>query len=122
VENLAPTGIRSPDRPTRSESLYRLRYLGPFKTNGKVKVIGIWIAGAVNMAGVDTQTWWEGRAKLCKCLIKMIKQFTSGTSHLLYGRQYNKYDVPEVNCFFIILIVKLLASRDIFNQTCKFLS
>jgi len=24
--NLAPTGIRSPDRPARSQSLYRLRY------------------------------------------------------------------------------------------------
>jgi hypothetical protein len=29
AENLAPTGIRSPDRPTRSESLYWLRYPGP---------------------------------------------------------------------------------------------
>ena len=27
VENLAPTGIQSPDRPTRSQLLYRLRYL-----------------------------------------------------------------------------------------------
>jgi hypothetical protein len=26
AENLAPTGIRSPDRPARSQSLYRLRY------------------------------------------------------------------------------------------------
>jgi hypothetical protein len=26
AENLAPTGILSPDRPARSESLYRLRY------------------------------------------------------------------------------------------------
>ena len=26
VENLTPTGIRSPDRPARSQSLYRLRY------------------------------------------------------------------------------------------------
>jgi hypothetical protein len=26
AENLAPTGIRSPDRPARSHSLYRLRY------------------------------------------------------------------------------------------------
>jgi hypothetical protein len=25
-ENLAPTGIRSPDRPAHSQSLYRLRY------------------------------------------------------------------------------------------------
>ena len=30
VENLAPSGTRSPDSPTRSESLYRLRYLGPY--------------------------------------------------------------------------------------------
>ena len=30
AEKLAPTGIRSPDRPARSESLYRLKYLGPF--------------------------------------------------------------------------------------------
>jgi hypothetical protein len=29
AENLALTGIRSPDRPARSESLYRLSYLSP---------------------------------------------------------------------------------------------
>ena len=29
AENTAQTGIRSPDRPARSESLYRLRYPGP---------------------------------------------------------------------------------------------
>ena len=29
AENLAPTGIRYPDRPARSESLYRLSYPGP---------------------------------------------------------------------------------------------
>jgi hypothetical protein len=28
-ENIAPTGIRSPDRPARIESLYRLSYPGP---------------------------------------------------------------------------------------------
>ena len=28
AENLAPTGIQSPDRPARSQSLYRLRYPG----------------------------------------------------------------------------------------------
>ena len=31
VGNLSPTGIRSPDRPARSESLYRLRYRGSHK-------------------------------------------------------------------------------------------
>jgi hypothetical protein len=29
-KNLAPTGIRSPDRPALSESLYRLSYPGPY--------------------------------------------------------------------------------------------
>ena len=29
AENLASTGIRSQDRPARSESLYRLSYRGP---------------------------------------------------------------------------------------------
>jgi hypothetical protein len=29
-ENLALTGIRSPDRPARSESLYRLSHPGPW--------------------------------------------------------------------------------------------
>jgi len=29
AENLAPTGIRSPDRPARSKSQYRLYYRGP---------------------------------------------------------------------------------------------
>ena len=29
AENLAPTGIRSPDRPDRRKSLYRLRYQAP---------------------------------------------------------------------------------------------
>ena len=36
VENLAPTGTRSPDLPARCESLYRLRYPGP---QGKVRVV-----------------------------------------------------------------------------------
>ena len=29
AENLVPTGIRSPDRPARNESLYQLGYPGP---------------------------------------------------------------------------------------------
>jgi len=35
AENLAPTGIRSPDRPARSESLYRLSYPGPLFIKGR---------------------------------------------------------------------------------------
>jgi hypothetical protein len=40
AENLASTGIRSPDRPARSESLYRLSYTGPEKLYTKEKKEG----------------------------------------------------------------------------------
>ena len=39
VENLAHTGIRSPDRPTRSQSLYRQRYRGPHKSMQRSKYV-----------------------------------------------------------------------------------
>jgi len=35
AENLTPAGIRSPDRPARSELLYRLTYPGPYRWNTK---------------------------------------------------------------------------------------
>ena len=37
AENLAPTGIRSPDRPARSQSLYRLRYPAHTKLQSHVQ-------------------------------------------------------------------------------------
>jgi hypothetical protein len=33
--------------------------------------------------------------------------------------QFIKYDVPDVNCF-IILVIKLLAHRDVFNKKKSF--
>ena len=34
AENVAPTGIRFPDRPARGDSLYRLSYTGPGHVSG----------------------------------------------------------------------------------------
>jgi hypothetical protein len=43
AENLAPTGIRSPDLPVRSKSVYQLRYPGPPLTSErKIKDIRTW--------------------------------------------------------------------------------
>jgi hypothetical protein len=39
AENLAPTGIRLPDRATLSESLYRLSYSGPQKQLAGLKAL-----------------------------------------------------------------------------------
>ena len=41
AENLAPTGIRSPDHPARSELLYKLSYPGPYCENVIVTILYI---------------------------------------------------------------------------------
>jgi len=38
AENLAPTGIRFPDRPARSKSLYRPNYRGPIVRRQGIKI------------------------------------------------------------------------------------
>jgi hypothetical protein len=49
ADNLAPTGIRPPDRPTRSQSLYRLRYPASqvryVGTNNSEEMFGLGIDG-----------------------------------------------------------------------------
>jgi hypothetical protein len=54
TKNLAPTGIRSPDRPARSESLYRLSYPGPLSRN-KINLIELSV-----ISGKETA--WETQA------------------------------------------------------------
>ena len=41
AENLSATGIRSPDRPARRQSLYRLSYRGPHRVNALRFKIGV---------------------------------------------------------------------------------
>jgi hypothetical protein len=42
AENLAPTGIRSPDRPSRSQSPYRLSYPAQFMNIQRAKIYFQW--------------------------------------------------------------------------------
>ena len=42
AENLASTGIRSPERPARSESLYRLSYPARWMTQKKERMFYLW--------------------------------------------------------------------------------
>jgi hypothetical protein len=45
AESLTPTGIRSPDRPGRSESLYRLSYPGPHRIVDESEIFCSMMAG-----------------------------------------------------------------------------
>ena len=62
AENLTPTGIRSPDRPARSESLYRLHYPGPIiihiLTHSSLCMLDFMLLGRRrNFAEVARTTW-----------------------------------------------------------------
>jgi hypothetical protein len=59
AEILAPTGIRSPDRPARSESLYRLSYSGPLM-GVKEMYIGFWWGNLIqrdHLKDIDVDTF-----------------------------------------------------------------
>jgi hypothetical protein len=47
------------------------------------------------------------------CFIRRLDDVPVGTETC--SIPFNKYDVPDLNCF-IILIIKLSAHRDVFNQ------
>ena len=68
AENLAPTGIRSPDRPASSELLYRLLYPSPISqsvswnfswrrmnTNGPRSVVGIATGHGLDGPGIESR-------------------------------------------------------------------
>jgi hypothetical protein len=61
AENLAPTGIKSPDRPVRSQSLYRLRYpllvvLAKFRKATIISVILVGRGRAISTNSTVTTT------------------------------------------------------------------
>ena len=60
TENLAPspTGIRSPDRPARSESLYRLSYPGLF--GNKMYLLSL------NLMGLSAVRTAQGRPRITR--------------------------------------------------------
>jgi len=72
VNNLAPTGICSPDCPARSESLYRLRYPGPQENDSA------------------NPKFWSSRFFFCIASVTFLRPFvlflTCGLKfHFLYG-------------------------------------
>jgi hypothetical protein len=64
AENLAPTGIRSPDRPARSGSLYRLSYRGPrAETRSRMRTV------LTFMGTLFVITWINGRVMHGKWIV-----------------------------------------------------
>jgi hypothetical protein len=69
AENLAPTGIRSPYRPARSQLLYRLSYPGPRWSRSQRRSLGVRKFIAIRICkwsfGIRTNVLIITSAKLC---------------------------------------------------------
>jgi hypothetical protein len=64
---LLPTGIRSPDRPARSEFLYRLSYPGPHVLKGVTRSSGIW-RRVICLTATNISDGWKESNKMLHCL------------------------------------------------------
>ena len=90
AENLAPIGIRSPDLPARSQSLYRLSYRGPqtlnkqrilFQSSGMLDCVRR-ILPCISRSRISFVFWGER--------VQVFYQFYSETSGTHYIRtQFN---------------------------------
>jgi hypothetical protein len=69
AENLSPTGIRSPDRPARSKSLYRLSY--PCPSSQQKSMVTVWCS-------VHLVLLWTLVASVQCCT---VKRFALNQSH-----------------------------------------
>ena len=75
-----PTGIRSPDRPVRSESLYRLSYPGPFN-NSKYLLLSVCVCILV----LVTQNAMRMRRVISPSVACLAVQYFSTLSHKRRG-------------------------------------
>jgi hypothetical protein len=97
-----PTGIRSPDLPARSESLYRLRYPGSDVAITRFECIYKLSAGRnVGASYVQAKVFREAHIKLVDLIrrhanlkeINFKKSFVQGVHHL-YKQNFNFMTFP----------------------------
>ena len=99
VENLAPTGVWSPDRPARSQSLYRLRYPAHIRYWRKPQMwAGILIRSFLCTSAISVPELVNFRKRL------YMKHCWRVSSYRGFGRDaVSKYTVDKVfwNFFFL---------------------
>jgi hypothetical protein len=84
AKNLAPTGIRFPDRPARSQSLYRLSYRGPPSHNIIIIII---IITFINVTEILLRNCGSilGRGKNSDLLQDILKECAAHSQLLFIG-------------------------------------
>jgi hypothetical protein len=82
AENLATTGIRSPDRPTRRQSLYRLSYPAHFYINWcRCKHFYIlWFCFRCHWEYINTLFWTSCSLKIATAILVTLRTLTGKTT------------------------------------------
>ena len=118
TENLAFTGIRSPDRPTRSQSLYRISYPGHNYTRKPSKIWrGLWTA---SVTSVPLQREHEFHAAF---LLEDLCLFKLDTFSIAFRKIANRdYELRHVClCFCLSVHPSVWNSAPIGRISCNFI-
>ena len=90
ADNLNPTGIRSPDRPARSESLYRLSHPGPRREVTALilcETLKVWVYKRLCRLTLEAQAWKTAFWRfLCRRRIKCRLNFSTCATSLVKVR------------------------------------
>jgi hypothetical protein len=82
AENLSSTGFRSPDRPARSESLYRLSYRGPRVLPVRI-IFPIKSTGRISLYTMSSNSYMF---RLYKCILHQAACGTLGKKTINTGQ------------------------------------
>jgi hypothetical protein len=110
AENLAPTGIQSPDRSTRSQSLYRLRYAAHAHFSAHRKILGTVITLVWNLVLQQGKNWGNG-VFANRVLRKMFRPWGGGITvrvRKLHQELHNFYSLRKQTTWKTQTFVKTL--------------
>jgi len=111
-ENLAPSGVRTPNRPAHSESLYQLTYPGHrpnIKTKLNVTLIGRHCADLVLLAvGREAKVWTANWGDLKRLNVQTaLHDIPPSTSKVTKGCQTQVHGTIRVSLLIFIIIQRV---------------
>ena len=106
AENLTPTGIRSPDRPARSQSLYRLSYRAHVKNNTSFRRMDICLHVTRQ---VPCLLFWDRLMGQDSVIVMKRRSITINKLQLILGSD-------QLNTQFLYFTIRLLWSSTCFEH------
>ena len=101
AENLTPTWIRHPDRPVRSESLYRLSYRGPHIYECTVKYVAFWKRRSPRYSTCTASLIGHLQAVFQRYQSKLLRTITNAPWYVTNHTLHSDLHIPYVREVFL---------------------